>query len=130
MDEHESKCPLKVTSCVHKECSWSGFYKDLSIHLSKQCFMRPIQCEFCDMAISASQEEKHYTICEKYPIDCNLCKNVKVPRHLMLEHQDVTFGNCEASEGPCPFSTIRCSLKEKRDHLREKNHIMTFFYCV
>ncbi|PFX18339.1 TNF receptor-associated factor 2 [Stylophora pistillata] len=53
-------------------------------------------------------EQHQDTECPAYPVMCEKCNKDGILRGKLKDHQNPILGDCEAVQGPCPFSQIGC----------------------
>ena len=73
---------------------------DLEEHKSQHCPLRPFSCKFCNHnATFQDIIEKHWPVCEKYPLPCpNECGEEEIERQYLNGHIEQT----------CPLQVIKC----------------------
>ena len=102
--------------------------KDLEMHLTKHCYLRPYQCEFCGhkdtfKAITGfiqllhtinNPYGGHQAKCPEAPLSCpNKCGSDKIKRKDMENHRS----QCPQQPVECPFAEAGCMKKLKRSQL-------------
>ncbi|KAL5503180.1 hypothetical protein EMCRGX_G010087 [Ephydatia muelleri] len=104
----EQGCPFEAISCPTK-CGQQVSRRDLREHMTKQCTLRKIQCQYCNhentfYVITGS----HSSVCPNYPVPCpNKCGIKGVKRSELNKHEL----QCPMRTATCPYSEAGC--KEK-----------------
>ena len=111
--------------------------RDLAIHLTHSCYLRPYQCEFCGLkdtyeAITGNNFEVHFirlndddyfghqAMCPEAPLTCtNKCGMKKIKHKDMESH----CRRCPQEPVECPFAEAGCKVKVRRRQL--ENHMTT-----
>ena len=119
-------CPNKCTNLVIAGVS-SMKRKDLDKHLTRFCYLRPYQCEFCGhkdtyQAITGNDYKRqnrnlygsHQAICPEAPLMCpNRCGADKIKRKDMKSHRS----QCPQEPVECPFAEAGCKIDVRRQQL-------------
>ncbi|XP_022802106.1 TNF receptor-associated factor 2-like [Stylophora pistillata] len=132
LESHMNTCEFLKIPCVHPECGVLVKKSDLTSHLENECMFRLEKCTFCQRQIVLSRMKQHQdTECPAYPVMCEKCNKDGILRGKLKDHQNPILGDCEAVQGPCPFSQIGCpktdvlSQKEKKQHLEKASGTVT-----
>lgn len=110
--------------CTNRQagCNWEGNFKENFVHQEECDYAEgDILCEFCKILLDKSQEQTHYSICQKFLVPCpSNCGVKELPREAIQGHLDNV---CTKNEIECPFSECGCAFRSKRGdmpkHLRE-----------
>ena len=145
--ESDSGCGYILVECPNKCNSWPSKSKhfnfsiptavlttmkrkDLEIHVTKGCYLRPYQCEFCGLrdtykaitgqglypvdALICNPYSGHQAECPEAPLTCpNMCGAGKIKRKDMEGHRS----QCPQETVDCPFAEAGCMKKLKRFEL-------------
>ena len=78
-----------------------------------QCPMRPFTCQYCGFEATYQEvTEKHFPVCEKYPVLCpNECGEKEMERQNLKQHLEQT---CPLEVIDCEFSYAGCGVKLQR----------------
>ena len=119
--------------------------KQVSDHISRVCYLRPYQCEFCGLKdtfraitgcgevfipIRTTDDNKyfgHHAICPEAPLTCpNKCGSRDIKRKDMDNHRSKCpreIAECPFAEAGCDSAVLRCQLK---DHMTSniQQHLM------
>ncbi|CAH3023646.1 unnamed protein product [Porites evermanni] len=127
LEAHTNGCEFLKLPCVHPECGVLVKKADLPEHLENECLYRLVKCPLCHASIVFIRMTQHQeNECPAYPVVCDKCNKVGIPRGKLADHQNPIVGDCEEVQGPCPFSQIGCSKteilnqREKREHLTQE----------
>ena len=117
ISQHLDECPYYQVECS-LECGVVLERRTVQLHLTTECTMRPVNCEFCDKPIPPTQLTQHLYDCQNMKITCNSCgmevKKINMEIHLKTE--------CPNRSLPCTYAVYGCSATElKLDEV--KNHI-------
>ena len=136
--ESNGGCGYVLVDCPNKCQSWSHtavFHtvlttmkrKDLEMHLTKHCYLRPYHCEFCGhkdtfnaitgqnfMPSVLRTYGGHQARCPQAPLSCpNKCGSYEIKRKDMENHRS----QCPKEPVECPFAETGCKTKLKRCQL-------------
>ena len=142
----EVECPNK---CVDILYPWATTVKrkDLTKHLTQDCYLRPYQCEFCGLkdtykAITGCPRSTlsetllkftgelyfgHEATCPEVPLTCpNKCGSACIKRKDVYDHRSKCPQEpveCPFAEAGCKCTILRCQLQ---DHLstRQQQHLL------
>ena len=127
-------CPNKCRSRARGLAFWAGGMttmkrKDLDVHITCECYLRPYQCEFCghedtyeaitgksllNSVISffvRNHYGGHQAECPEAPLTCpNECGSNKIKRKDMETHRSL----CPQETVECPFAEAGCKEELKR----------------
>ncbi|XP_022779684.1 TNF receptor-associated factor 6-like [Stylophora pistillata] len=128
LESHMNTCEFLKIPCVHPECGVLVKKSELTLHLERECMYRLEKCTFCQRQIVLSRMREHQEKeCPSCPVTCEKCNKDGIQRSKLKDHQNAIFGDCEAVQGPCPFSQIDCpktdvlNQKEKKSQRLRKN---------
>ena len=72
------------------ECDWKGSLSDVKKHVINDCPYTFMVCKYCNDAgnpYRRMNKKKHYKICGKFPIVCQLCQMV-IPRYIVFYREN------------------------------------------
>eukprot|EP00731_Ephydatia_muelleri_P015032 Em0008g752a len=124
LDSHSQGCEYSDVLC--RQCGLNVQNRTFSVHQTKECPMRPVQCQFCNQIIPVGQLETHIeNVCPQYLRSCpNRC--VPGPQFTLQQleaHLNPRTGDCPLAEILCPFKqygcTFVCERKKMPLHLNE-----------
>ncbi|KAL5491320.1 hypothetical protein EMCRGX_G016583 [Ephydatia muelleri] len=105
LDGPNPLCPLDKTAISTAGTVWRTF----SVHQTKECPMRPVQCQFCNLMIPVGQLEAHIeSVCPQHLRSCPNCC-VQFTLQQLEAHLNPRTGDCQLAEIPCPFKQYGCT---------------------
>ena len=119
-------CAYESIPCPNK-CGQVMPRKDVKDHLTKQCPLRKVRCQYCNhentyQVITGS----HYTVCPNYPVKCPYnCGQRGIKRSEVNKHETV----CPLKPVVCPFKSAGCKVilvqRDFNDHMTmyTQNHL-------
>ena len=139
LEPHLSGCGFVAVKCPNKcqdltDVSITIYRKELQVHLSQECDLRPYQCEYCSYndtytAITGRVFGRQYgpgflgghqTTCPDVPLSCpNECEVGRMKRKDMERHRN----KCSQELLECPFAEAGC--KEKFRRFQLEGHVGT-----
>eukprot|EP00731_Ephydatia_muelleri_P015024 Em0008g744a len=87
LDNHSQGCEYSDVLC--RQCGLNVQNRTFSVHQTKECPMRPVQCQFCNQMIPVGQIE-------------------------LEAHLNPRTGDCPLAEIPCPFKQYGCTFVTER----------------
>ena len=120
VDSAEGKCKFVEIACTY-QCGKRLPRRDLPVHKARQCPKRPFKCQHCGHdATFVEIIARHYSRCEKYPLECpNKCGEKAIERRNLPSHRE----KCPLEVIACEFSHAGCKAKLQRakvaDHKRQ-----------
>ena len=107
-----------VSVPCEKECGVNVQRRFMKSHLTEDCRLREIDCEFCDFKGTAADVTVHLETCPEYPIICPHGCELQLPRKGLNDHSST----CNEAPVPCPFAGAGCDVmsvkrKELAGHL-------------
>ena len=136
--ECPNQCNSWVSKCMRKKPPYrvptavltTLKRKDLEIHITTHCYLRPYQCEFCGLKdtykaitgqglypvapIYDNPYNGHQAMCPEAPLTCpNYCGSKEIKRKDMESHRS----QCPQEPVECPFAEAGCKKKLKRSQL-------------
>ena len=126
------KCPNKCKDFFTGETTVVRHISDLNKHLSRDCYLRPYQCEFCGLkdtyeaitgvgkSIPICQHSNdyfgHQAKCPEAPLFCpNKCGSKGIKRKDMENHRS----KCPQEPVECPFAEAGCKSNLRRHQLED-----------
>ena len=115
--EHRVACGYVSVPC-EKECGVKVQRRFMKSHLTEECRLRELDCEFCDFKGTAADMTVHLETCPEYPIICPHGCELQLPRKGLNDHSST----CSEAPVPCPFAGAGCDVmsvkrKELAGHL-------------
>ena len=116
--EHRNTvCGYMQVPC-EKECGVKVERRFMMSHLTEECRLREVDCEFCYCSGTAADIALHLETCLEYPIVCPHGCELQLPRKGLDEHSST----CDEAPVPCPFVGAGCDMmpvkrKELTGHL-------------
>ena len=101
----------RVGTCGHesvpceKECGMNVQRRFMKDHLTKECLLRKVDCEFCDYKGTAAEVASHLEICTEYLIACPHGCELQLPRKGLNDHSST----CLEAPVSCPFAGAGCN---------------------
>ncbi|KAK3749150.1 hypothetical protein QZH41_009824 [Actinostola sp. cb2023] len=124
MVSHAAECEFQKVKCMRPGCDVMLLRQELPNHLETECQYRTTPCTYCSKEVAMADMKKHHNDeCMKFPTACPKCKMEGISREMMPVHLDPLRGDCSELEGPCPFSTLGCSVKEVMNKDRRAKHM-------
>jgi hypothetical protein len=113
---------LEYLSKQFTKCQWCGrgyLFCEKRKHETKECSMRPVECEICHMVMPAQEFVfRHRLTCGKDHVKCRYC-GVLVPQGYLAKHEAEM-----CPEAPVPCSMCGVVLK-KKDFTGPDSHVLT-----
>ena len=97
-------CGYMQVPC-EKECGVKVERRFMTSHLTEECLLREVGCEFCDYKGIAANIALHLETCLEYPIVCPHGCELQLPRKGLNEHSST----CDEAPVPCPFAGAGCN---------------------
>ena len=95
-----------VSVPCEKECGVNVQRRFMKSHLTEDCRLREIDCEFCDFKGTAADMTVHLETCPEYPIICPHGCELQLPRKDLNDHSST----CNEAPVPCPFAGAGCDV--------------------
>ena len=101
----------RVVTCGHesvpceKECGVSVQRRFMRDHLTEECLLREVDCEFCAYRGTAAEVASHLEICPEYLIACPHGCELQLPRKGLNNHSST----CLEAPVSCPFASAGCN---------------------
>ncbi|KAL9954658.1 hypothetical protein ACROYT_G042223 [Oculina patagonica] len=116
VQKHQSGCLFKVVKCPNSGCTEKLTKQDLKIHVTFECSWRKVNCEYCQTSFIKNQKQKHFGVCQKFPVQCtNKCGLRDIPREKLDVHvRDV----CPATEVQCEYKNLGCEAVLPRSDIK------------
>ncbi|XP_078350390.1 TNF receptor-associated factor 5-like [Oculina patagonica] len=106
VQKHQSGCLFKVVKCPNSGCTEKLTKQDLKIHVTFECSWRKVNCEYCQTSFIKNQKQKHFGVCQKFPVQCtNKCGLRDIPREKLDVH---VRDECPATEVQCEYKNLGC----------------------
>ncbi|XP_077986512.1 TNF receptor-associated factor 2-like isoform X2 [Glandiceps talaboti] len=133
---HATSCAFELINCDNSGCIKKVKRHSLLEHLTSECVMRVIKCQYCKDDVMYKDLKSHYKQCNKYPVKCQYCDKHNIPREKLTQHQDIQNGDCPKKMVLCNFSTIGCdkmvAMEKTGDHNRQHvtKHMSMLLHAV
>ncbi|XP_004699923.1 TNF receptor-associated factor 5 [Echinops telfairi] len=117
--DHLLQCSFQAVPCPNESCQEPILRRDLNEHLNAYCQFREANCLYCKKRVVVINLQNHEeNVCPEYPVSCpNKCLQI-LSRTQVVQHLAV----CPEAERDCPFKHYGCTVKDKRENLKEHEH--------
>ena len=130
------ECPNKCKNLILSQRTLWMKRRDLNDHITKSCYLRPYQCEFCGhrdtyeaitgdgwllcFRLNENDYFGHQAKCPEAPLTCpNKCGSSKIKRKDMEDHRS----QYPLESVECPFAEAGCKVSVRRQQF--ENHMTT-----
>ncbi|XP_022806159.1 TNF receptor-associated factor 5-like [Stylophora pistillata] len=92
--------------CPNAGCGESFTRRDMNSHREFNCSWRKVNCKFCKESYILRNKQKHYNVCQKFPVLCtNKCGRRGIPREKLQAH---IRDDCPVTRVHCEYKNIGC----------------------
>ena len=96
-------CGYETVPC-EKDCGVNLQRRFMPSHLTEECLLREVDCEFCDYKGTAAEVASHLEICPECLIACLHGCELQLPRKGLNDHSST----CLEAPVSCPFAGAGC----------------------
>ncbi|XP_066935129.1 TNF receptor-associated factor 6-like isoform X2 [Clytia hemisphaerica] len=105
LDVHLKTCEFQIVKCLFSDCEEKVQRKLLEKHSLEDCEYRLKSCIFCFEDYSFNMEKEHMCDCSSFPLCCDYCTEIDIPRNQMQCH---VTEKCVKVPTPCEFAPLGC----------------------
>ncbi|XP_074639349.1 TNF receptor-associated factor 6-like [Acropora palmata] len=87
VEDHLKECDFVDVLCP-KTCGKKFQRIDLKKHLGYDCPNRTSRCSYCAEEVLWNSMENHLHVCPQYPLTCDDCGLLNIPRYEMQDHKN------------------------------------------
>ncbi|XP_070556234.1 TNF receptor-associated factor 2-like [Ptychodera flava] len=118
-NNHENSCDFEIIPCDKEGCGTYTQRRNLENHQNTECLMRTVTCTHCKTEYPLKLLKSHRRECQEYPVECQFCRKITLPRRELTRHQDQERGDCPSKLVTCTFKPIGCNALTQEEKLEE-----------
>ncbi|CAH3164480.1 unnamed protein product, partial [Pocillopora meandrina] len=134
LQKHQSACLLKEVQCSNPGCAEKLPQQDMSVHVAFECSWRRINCEYCQESVLSHKKQKHFDVCQKFPVQCtNECGVREIPRDKLEVH---IRDQCPEAAVTCEYENLGCKAMFPRSNTDShsksevEGHLRLALHCL